>query len=168
MLKLKLQYFSHHKEPTPWKRPWCWERLRAGEEGSTRGWDGWMASPTQRTWIWATLGDSEGHRSLVHCSPCSRKELDRTSRWTATTHELLVNILWRSVPWLYEFGKVWRKKSGEVISGTFILLFWSTRTNIWFLNQLNYLIKTKFHFWKRDEEMNHGHPSDLSSHLLLN
>ena len=28
------------KEPTHWKRTWCWERLRAaGEEGS-RGWDG--------------------------------------------------------------------------------------------------------------------------------
>ena len=28
------------------KRPWCWERLRAGGEGDNRGWDGWMASPT--------------------------------------------------------------------------------------------------------------------------
>ena len=37
------------EEPTHWKRPWCWERLMAkGEEGG-RGWDGWMASPTQWT-----------------------------------------------------------------------------------------------------------------------
>ena len=28
-------------------------RLRAGGEGDHRGWDGWMASPTQRTWVWA-------------------------------------------------------------------------------------------------------------------
>ena len=34
------------------KRPWCWERLRAGREGVDRGWDGWMASSTQWTWIW--------------------------------------------------------------------------------------------------------------------
>ena len=34
------------------KRPWCWERLRAGGEGDNRGWDGWMASPTQWTWVW--------------------------------------------------------------------------------------------------------------------
>ena len=34
------------------KRPWCWERLRAGGEGDDRGWDGWMASPTQWTWVW--------------------------------------------------------------------------------------------------------------------
>ena len=33
-----------------WKRPWCWERLKAGE-GDDRRWDGWMASPTQWTWI---------------------------------------------------------------------------------------------------------------------
>jgi len=34
------------------KVPGCWERLRAEEEGF-RGWDGWMASPTQWTWTWA-------------------------------------------------------------------------------------------------------------------
>ena len=39
-------------ELTHWKRPWCWERLRAGGEGDDRGWDGWMASPTQWTWVW--------------------------------------------------------------------------------------------------------------------
>ena len=41
------------EEPTHWKRPWCWERLRAGGEGDDRGWDGWMASLTQWTWVWA-------------------------------------------------------------------------------------------------------------------
>ena len=35
------------------KRPWCWERLKAGGEGNDRGWDGWMASPTQWTLVWA-------------------------------------------------------------------------------------------------------------------
>ena len=42
------------KDPTHWKRPWCWERLRAGGEGGSRGWDGWIASPTQWTWVWAS------------------------------------------------------------------------------------------------------------------
>ena len=36
------------------KNPWCWERLKAGREGDDRGWDGWMASPTQWTWVWAS------------------------------------------------------------------------------------------------------------------
>ena len=39
------------EELTHLKRPWCWEGLRAGE-GDVRGWDGWMASLTQWTWIW--------------------------------------------------------------------------------------------------------------------
>ena len=41
------------KELTHWKRPWCWEILKA-EEGDDRGWDGWMASLTQWTWVWAS------------------------------------------------------------------------------------------------------------------
>ena len=34
------------EELTHLKRPWCWERLKAGGEGDDRGWDGWMASLT--------------------------------------------------------------------------------------------------------------------------
>ena len=50
MLKLKFQYFGL----TYWERPWCWARLKAVGEGDNRGWDGWMASPTQWTWVWAS------------------------------------------------------------------------------------------------------------------
>ena len=39
------------KELAHLKRPWCWERLRAGGEGDDRGWDSWMTSPTQWTWV---------------------------------------------------------------------------------------------------------------------
>ena len=57
MLKLKLQYFGTWcEELTHLKRPWCWERLKAGREGDDRGWDGWMASPTQWTWVWVNSG----------------------------------------------------------------------------------------------------------------
>ena len=42
------------KEPTHWKRPWCWERLKVGGEGDDRGWDGWMVSLTQWTWVWVS------------------------------------------------------------------------------------------------------------------
>ena len=65
MLKLKLQYFDHWcGELTHWKRPWCWERLKAGGERGHRGWDGCMASLTQCTWVWAAPGDIEGQGSL--------------------------------------------------------------------------------------------------------
>ena len=44
------------EEPIHWKRPWCWERLKAGGEGGDRGWDGWMVSLTQWTWVWTDSG----------------------------------------------------------------------------------------------------------------
>ena len=43
-------------ELSHWKSPWCREKLKAGEEGGKRGWDGWMASPTQYTWVWTSSG----------------------------------------------------------------------------------------------------------------
>ena len=44
------------EELTHLKRPWCWERLKVGGEGDNRGWGGWMASPTQWTWVWVDSG----------------------------------------------------------------------------------------------------------------
>ena len=44
------------EEQIHWKRPWCWERLKAGREGDNRGWDGWMASLIQWMWVWANSG----------------------------------------------------------------------------------------------------------------
>ena len=50
MLKLKLQYFGHLM-----RRADSLEKtLKVGREGDDRGWDGWMASPTQWTWIWVS------------------------------------------------------------------------------------------------------------------
>ena len=52
-LMLKLQWnVTWCEELTHWKRPWCWERLKAEGEGDDRGWDGWMASQTQWVWVW--------------------------------------------------------------------------------------------------------------------
>ena len=44
------------EELTHCKRPWCWERSKAGVEGDDRGWDSWMESLTQWTWVWASSG----------------------------------------------------------------------------------------------------------------
>ena len=44
------------EELTHWKRLWCWEGLGTGGEGDHRGWDGWMASLTQWTWVWVNSG----------------------------------------------------------------------------------------------------------------
>ena len=42
--------------PDKVKRPWCWERLKAGGEGDDWGCNGWMRSPTQWTWVWVNSG----------------------------------------------------------------------------------------------------------------
>ena len=56
MLKLKLQYFGHlMRRADSFEQTLMWERLRAGE-GDNRGWDGWMVSPTQWTWVWVDSG----------------------------------------------------------------------------------------------------------------
>ena len=44
------------EELTFWKRPWCWERVKAGGEEENRGRGGWMASLTQWAWDWANSG----------------------------------------------------------------------------------------------------------------
>ena len=44
------------EELTNLRRPWCWARLKVGGEGYARGQDGWMASPTQWTWVWVNSG----------------------------------------------------------------------------------------------------------------
>ena len=57
MLKLELQYFGHLTRRTEsFEKTPSWKRLKAGGEGDDRGWDGWMVSLTQRTWIWASSG----------------------------------------------------------------------------------------------------------------
>ena len=89
MLKLKLQYLTTWcKELTHLKRPWCLEGLKAGGEGDSRGWDGWVASPTQWTWVWV-------NSACCWCigQPCllqsmGTKELDMTKYWT----ELIIYI----------------------------------------------------------------------------
>ena len=54
------------KELIHLKRPWCWERLRAGGEGDNRGWDGWMASSTRHGFGW-TPGAGDGQGGLECC-----------------------------------------------------------------------------------------------------
>ena len=56
MLKVKL-LATRCEELTHWKRPRCWERLKAGGEGHDRGWDGWMAPLTRWTWVWVNSGN---------------------------------------------------------------------------------------------------------------
>ena len=70
ILKLKLQYFVHLM-----LRPLWWERLKVKREEGDRGWDDWVAPPTQWTWIWANSGRWCGTKS---CSQWGHKKSDTT------------------------------------------------------------------------------------------
>ena len=78
------------EEPTHWKRPWFWGRLKAGGEGGDRGWDGWMASLIQWTRV---LADSEGQKPGVLQSMGSQSvehdlatEQWKQHKWDRITH----------------------------------------------------------------------------------
>ena len=84
MLKLKFQYFDHLMwTVNHWKRPWCWERLKAERVEGNREYGGWMASPIYEHELGQTPGDGEGHRSLVCCRPWGHEEL-HTHKWLIT------------------------------------------------------------------------------------
>ena len=67
-----------YEELTYWKRPWCWQRLRAGGKGGNRGWrlDG-IADSMDMSFE-QTLGGSEEQGSLACYSSWSHKESDMT------------------------------------------------------------------------------------------
>ena len=99
MLKLKLNTLATRcKELPHWKRPWCWERLKAGGEGDDRGYDGWMASPTQWMCVWASWYDRFNGREFEQapgcCSLWGHKELDMTE-WLNWTD---VNLSYTDIP----------------------------------------------------------------------
>ena len=63
---------------THWKRPWCWERLRAKGEVGSREWDGWMASLTQWSWVWTYFRREWRIEKPGLLQPWGHKELDLT------------------------------------------------------------------------------------------
>ena len=79
MLKLKLQYFGQLRQiVNSLEKTWCWEGLRARGEGGDRGWNGWMVSPTQWTWVWANSGRWWRTGKRACCSSWGHKELNTT------------------------------------------------------------------------------------------
>ena len=70
MLKVKFHTLATWcQEPTHWKGPWCWERLKAGGEGDEKGWDGCMASPSidmSLSKFWEVIKDRKAWHAAVH------------------------------------------------------------------------------------------------------
>ena len=94
MMKLKLQYFGHLMLRTDsLKRPWCWERLKAGE-GDNRGWGGWMASLTQWTRVWGSSGSWWWTgKPPWNAVTNSQTWLSDWNNWTELVNKTIMNIL---------------------------------------------------------------------------
>ena len=71
------------EELTHLKRPWFWERLKAGGEGDDREWEGWMALPTRWTWTWASSGSWwwPGKPGMLQVHVVAKSQT-RLSNWT--------------------------------------------------------------------------------------
>ena len=86
------------EELTHWKRPWCWERLKAGGEGDDRGWDNWMASLSRWTWIWTSSGSLwwTGKLGMLQSMESQRVGHDwvtelNWSEWVTSSHSAKMN-----------------------------------------------------------------------------
>ena len=97
MLKPKLQYFVHLMWRTHLKRPWYWEKLRAGREGDNREWDGWVGSLTPMDMslsrLWELVMDREAWCAIVHGVT---KSWTRLSDWTELNCNLFCKLSPRS------------------------------------------------------------------------
>ena len=101
MLKLKLQSFGHLLQRTDSLQ----KTLILGkiEGGRRRGWqwDGWMASPTQWTWVWASSRSWWYKGSLACCGQWGHRESDTTEglNWT----QFLSAVYWRGLLFLLTY-----------------------------------------------------------------
>ena len=92
------------RELTHLKRLWFWERLRAGGEGDERGWDGWMASPTQWTWVWVDSRSCwwTGRPGMLHFMGSQRVGHDWVTElnWTLTeSNSVLLRYAAQTTPY---------------------------------------------------------------------
>ena len=88
MLKLKLQYFVHLMIRTDWlERILMLGMIESRRRREDRGWDGWMASLTQWTWVWVNSEVGDGQEGLACCSLWGHKESDTPEQlnWTECT-----------------------------------------------------------------------------------
>ena len=81
------------KELTHWKRPRYWERLKAGGEGDVRGWDCWMASLTQWTWVWVNSGSWWWIGRPGMLQSMDSQSWTQLSNWTELTFSETVKFL---------------------------------------------------------------------------
>ena len=124
------------EELTHWKRPWCWEGLRAGGERDDRGWDGWMASPTRWTWVWVNSRSWwwTGRPGVLQFTRSQRvghdwaTELNWTD-WTTETGEIVKGLpIFMPERKALRFPQLWDYKKFPLIVGTLKMILNNLKT----------------------------------------
>ena len=92
------------KELIHWKRPWCWERLKAEGEGDNREWNGWMASLIQWTWVWVNSRSWwwTGKPGVLQ-SMGSQRVLTERLNWAELNSQEIVNKCEKKINMSYYF-----------------------------------------------------------------
>ena len=90
------------EEPVHWKRPWCWEGLKAGGEGDNRGWDAWMDQLLNRhefSKLWGLVMDRKARHAAVHGVPKSQTPWMTELTWS----------IWESLRGKWCWGTSWHR-----------------------------------------------------------
>ena len=100
MLKLKFQYFGH----LIWKtdlleKTLMLGKIKGGRRRGNREWDGWMASPTQWTWVWVNSRSWWWTRKpgMLQSMGSQRVRHDRVAELNWTEIKVRLNI-WNLIP----------------------------------------------------------------------
>ena len=93
MMKMKLQYAGH----LMWRAESLKMILRARGEGGDRRWDGWMASPTQWTWVWVNSMRHwrTGKTGVLQFTGWQRAKRNLRD-WTSIHRKVLNSLMWDS------------------------------------------------------------------------
>ena len=123
---------------THWRRPWCWERSKEGGEGDNRGWDDWMASPTQWTWVEQPPGDGDEQGGLACCDSWGHKESDTTER-----------LNWTELNWTEPRQHIKKQRHHFANKGPYSKSygFSSSHTQIWELDHRKGWVLKNWCFW---------------------
>ena len=76
------------------KRPGCWERLKVKGERDNGGWDRWMASPTQWTWVWVNSRSRWWTGRPGVLQSMGSQSQTRLSNWVELNWRRLLRVPW--------------------------------------------------------------------------
>ena len=121
MLKLKLQYFGHlMRRADSIEKTLMLGKIEGERRRDNRRWDGWMASPTQRTWVWVSSGGWwwTGSLGMLQSMGLQRVGHDWATNWTELSQ--------RQIP--YYFSYLWNLENKSNKSEIYL---WRQGTNRW-------------------------------------